>query len=83
MQYKIEATINGELKTRLIFPTRTKAQKYILANYNAFSNDERYYIRFVHYSNWGKYKKPYNKMTIDTMHVQTKNISICIELLPL
>ena len=82
MNYIVETRINGTLKNSNVFITRTKAQKYILANYNAFSNDERYYIRFVHYSNWGKYKKPYNEMTIDSMHIQTKNNSICIELLP-
>lgn len=83
MQYKVETRVNGILKSRQIFTSRTKAQKYILANYNAYANDERFYIRFVHYSNWGKYKKPYNNMTIDSMNVQTKNLNICIELSPL
>jgi hypothetical protein len=82
MSYKVDTTINGELNTRLVCSTRTKAQKYILSKYNAYSKDKRFYIRFTHYSNWGKYKKPYNEMTIDTIHVQTKNLSICIELLP-
>ena len=82
MSYKVDTIINGELNTRLVCSTRTKAQKYILSKYNAYSNDDRFYIRFVHYSNWGKYKKPYNEMTIDEMHVQTKNLNICIELTP-
>ena len=83
MQYKVDTTINGTLNTRLVCSTRTKAQKYILSKYNAYSNDERFYIRFVHYSNWGKYKIPYHEMTIDTMHVQTKHLNICIEVTPL
>ena len=78
--YKVETTINGTLKTRILFETRTKAQKYILANYNAFSNDNRFYIRFTHHSNWGVYKKCFNNMCIDIMNVQTKNLNICIEL---
>lgn len=82
MHYIVDTKINGKLNNRIVFKTRTNAQKHILSNYNAFSNDKRFYIRFVHYSNWGKYKKQYNDMTIDSMHVQTKNISICIELLP-
>lgn len=83
MQYKVDTIINGELKNRIVFKTRTNAQKHILANYNAFSNDERFYVRFVHYSNWGKYKRPYHEMTIDSMNVQTKNLNICIELSPI
>ena len=82
MQYKVETTINVTLNTRIVFKTRTKAQKYILSKYNAYSNDERFYIKFVHYSNWGKYKRPYNNMTIDAMHVQTNNLDICIVLTP-
>lgn len=82
MHYIVDTKINGELNTRLVCSSRTKAQKYILAKFNAYSKDDRFYVRFVHYSNWGKYKKPYNEMTIDSMHVQTKNLSICIELLP-
>lgn len=82
MNYIVKTRVNGILKSRQIFTSRTNAQKYILANYNAYSNDERFYIRFVHYSNWGKYKRPYNNMTIDSMNVQTKNLNICIELSP-
>lgn len=81
-QYKVDTIINGTLNTRLVCKTRTKAQKYILSKYNAYSKDERFYIRFTHYSNWGKYKKPYNDMCIDSMNVQTKNLNICIELKP-
>ena len=80
MLYKVDTTINGSLNTRLVFPSRTKAQKYILEKYNAYSKDDRFYIRFTHYSNWGKYKKPYNNMCIDSMNVQTKSLNICIEL---
>jgi hypothetical protein len=79
-QYKVDTIINGNLNTRLVCNTRTKAQKYILAKYNAYSKDDRFYIRFTHYSNWGKYKKPYNDMCIDSMNVQTKSLNICIEL---
>ena len=79
-QYKVDTIINGTLNTRLVFKTRTKAQKYILSKYNAYSKDDRFYIRFTHYSNWGKYKKPYNDMCIDSMNVQTKILNICIEL---
>ena len=80
-QYKVEIITNGELRIRQIFKSRTKAQKYILAKYKAYlSQKEIYYIRFVHYSNWGKYKKPYNDMCIDSMNVQTKSLNICIEL---
>lgn len=79
-QYKVDTIINGTLKNRLIFNTRTKAQKHILLMYNAFSKDDRFYIRFTHYSNWGKYKKPYNDMCIDSMNVQTKSLNICVEL---
>lgn len=82
MQYKIDTTINGTPNTRILFETRTKAQKYILAKYNAYNKDERFYIRFIHYSSWGKYKKPYNDMCIDLMRVETKCLNICIELLP-
>ena len=82
MQYKVDTIINGSLNTRLVYSTRTKAQKYILSKYNAYSKDKRFYIRFTHYSNWGKYKRPYNDMTIDSMNVQTKNLNICIELSP-
>ena len=80
MQYKVELKVNGELRIRQIFSSRTKAQKYILSKYNAYSKDEMFYIRFVHYSNWGKYKRPYHEMTIDSMNVQTKSLNICIEL---
>ena len=83
MQYKVDTIINGELNTRLVCSTRTKAQKYILAKYNAYSKDSRFYIRFTHYSNWGKYKRPYHEMTIDSMNVQTKHLNICIEVTPL
>lgn len=83
MSYKVDTIINGELNTRLVCSSRTKAQKYILSKYNAYSKDERFYIRFVHYSNWGKYKRPYHEMTIDSMNVQTKNLNICIEVTPL
>ena len=83
MSYKVDTIINGELNTRLVCSTRTKAQKYILSKYNTYSKDKRFYIRFVHYSNWGKYKRPYNEMTIDSMNVQTKNLNICIELSPI
>lgn len=79
-EYKVDTIINGTLNTRLVFNTRTKAQKYILSKYNAYSKDDRFYIRFTHYSNWGKYKKPYNDMCIDQMNVQTKSLNICIEL---
>ena len=79
-QYKIDTIINGTLNTRLVFSSRTKAQKYILSKYNAYSKDDRFYIRFTHYSNWGKYKKPYNDMCIDSMNIQTNCINICIEL---
>lgn len=79
-QYKVDTLVNGQLRTRHIFKCRTKAQKYILENYNAYSNDDRFYIRFTHYSNWGKYKKPYNNMCIDSMNVQTKEFNICVEL---
>ena len=85
MHYIVDTKINGELKNRIVFKTRTNAQKHILANYNAFSNDERFYVRFVHYYNWGKYKRLYNPMTIDLMHVETisetNSLNICIELL--
>jgi predicted rRNA methylase YqxC with S4 and FtsJ domains len=81
MNYIVKTRVDGILTRRQIFTSRTKAQKYILEKFNAYAKDDRFYIRFVHYSNWGKYKKPYNEMTIDTIHVQTKNISICIELL--
>lgn len=80
MKYKVDTIINGTLNTRLVCSCRTKAQKYILSKYNAYSKDDRFYIRFVHYSNWGKYKKPYNDMCIDTMNVQTKSLNICIKL---
>ena len=79
-KYKVDTIINGTLNTRLVFKTRTKAQKYILSKYNTYSKDDRFYIRFVHYSEWGKYKKPYNDMCIDSMNVKTKNLNICIEL---
>lgn len=79
-QYKVEIIANGELRIRQIFKSRTKAQKYILSKYNSYSKDDRFYIRFTHYSNWGKYKKPYNNMCIDSMNIQTKNYNICIEL---
>ena len=82
MSYKVDTIINGELNTRLVCSTRTKAQKYILSKYNAYSKDKRFYIRFTHYSNWGKYKRPYHDMTIDSMNVQTKSLNICIELTP-
>ena len=82
-QYKVDTIINGTLNTRLVCKTRIKAQKYILSKYNAYSKDDRFYIRFTHYSNWGKYKKPYNDMCIDSMNVQTKSLNICIELSPL
>lgn len=83
-QYKVEIVANSELRIRQIFKSRTKAQKYILAKYNAYrSQEEIYYIRFVHYSNWGKYKKPYNDMCIDSMNVQTKDLIIWVELSPL
>lgn len=83
MQYKVDTIINGTLNTRLVCSSRTKAQKYILSKYNAYSKDDRFYIRFTHYSNWGKYKKPYNDMCIDSMNVQTKSLNICVELSPL
>ena len=79
-KYKVDTIINGTLNTRLVFSSRTKAQKYILSKYNAYSKDDRFYIRFTHYSNWGKYKKPYNDMCIDSMNIQTNCINICIEL---
>ena len=82
MQYKVDTTINGTLNTRVLFKTRTKAQKHILSKFNAYAKDERFYIRFTHYSCWGKYRKPYNDMCIDLMHVETKSLNICIELLP-
>ena len=85
-RYKVELKVNGELRIRQIFSSRTKAQKYILSKYNAYSNDDRFYVRFVHYSNWGKYKKPYHDMTIDSMHIETisetNSLNICIELSP-
>lgn len=79
-KYKVDTIINGTLNTRIVCKTRTEAQKYILSKYNAYSKDERFYIRFTHYSNWGKYKRGYNDMCIDSMNVQTKNLNICIEL---
>ena len=79
-KYKVDTIINGTLNTRLVFSSRTKAQKYILSKYNAYSKDDRFYIRFTHYSNWGKYKKPYNDMCIDSMNIQTNCINIFIEL---
>ena len=79
-KYKVDTIINGTLNTRLVFKTRTKAQKYILSKYNTYSKDDRFYIRFTHYSNWGKYKKPYNDMCIDSMNIQTNWLNICIEL---
>ena len=81
-KYKVDTIINGTLNTRLIFNSRTKAQKYILEKYKAYSNDKRFYIRFTHYSNWGIYKKGFNDMCIDLMNVQTKDINICVELSP-
>ena len=79
-QYKVDTIIDNHLGIRQIFSSRTKAQKYILSKYNAYSKDKRFYIRFTHYQNWGKYKKPYNDMCIDSMNVQTKSLNICIEL---
>jgi hypothetical protein len=81
-KYKVEITANNYLCIRQIFNVRTKAQKYILEKYRAYSNDKRFYIRFTHYSNWGKYKKPCNDMCLDSMNVQTKDINICVELSP-
>ena len=86
-RYKVELKANGELRIRHIFSSRTKSQKYILEKYNLYSSQkEIYYIRFVHYSNWGKYKKPYHDMTIDSMHIETisetNSLNICIELSP-
>lgn len=80
MQYKVDVLVNGKLCIRHVFKNRTKAQKYILEKYDAYSKDKRFYIRFTHYSNWGKYKKPYNDMCINSMNIQTKNYNICIEL---
>ena len=80
MSYKVDTTINGTLNTRNLFKTRTKAQEYILSKFNAYAKDERFYIRFTHYSSWGKYKKPYNDICIDLMHDETKSLNICIEL---
>ena len=82
MQYKVDTIINGTLNTRLVFSSRIKAQKYILSKYNAYLNDDRFYIRFTHYSNWGRYKKGFNDMCIDSMNVQTKHLVICVELSP-
>ena len=80
-QYKVDTIINGTLTTRLVFSSRTKAQKYILSKYAAYSkDDDRFYIRFTHYSNWGKYKKPYNDMCIDSMNVQTKCSNKCLNI---
>ena len=79
-QYKVDTIINGNLNSRLLFSSRTKAQKYILEKYNLYSKDNRFYIRFTHYSNWGKYKKGFNDMCIDSMNVQTKDLNICVEL---
>lgn len=81
-EYKVEITGNNSLCIRQIFNSRTKAQKYILEKYKAYSNDKRFYIRFTHYSNWGVYKKGFNDMCIDLMNVQTKDINICVELSP-
>lgn len=81
--YKVDTIINGTLNTRLVFNSRTKAQKYILSKYNAYSKDKRFYIRFTHYSNWGRYKKGFNDMTINQMNVQTKDLNICVELSPI
>lgn len=80
MLYKVDILVNEELRIRQVFKNRTRAQKYILEKYNSYSKDDRFYIRFTHYSNWGKYKKPYNNMCIDSMNIQTKNYNICIEL---
>jgi hypothetical protein len=78
--YKVDKIINGKLSDRLVFDTRTRAQKHILALYDAFSNDNRFYIRYTHYSSWGVYKKGFNNMCIDIMNIQTKDLNICIEL---
>lgn len=80
MNYKVDTTANGKLCVRQIFSSRTKAQKYILEKYNTYSTDKRFYIRFTHYQNWGKYKKGFNDMCIDSMNVQTKDLNICVEL---
>lgn len=79
-KYKVEIIANNHLCIRQIFNSRTKAQKYILEKYRVYSNDKRFYIRFVRYSNWGKYKKTYNDMCIVLINVQTKDINICVEL---
>jgi hypothetical protein len=78
--YKVDTIINGNLSNRLVFDTRTRAQKHILANYNAFSNDNRFHIHFTHFSKWGVYKKSFNNMCIDKFIVTTKDLNICIEL---
>lgn len=81
--YKVDTIINGTLKIRLVFNSRTKAQKYILDKYKLYSSKkEIYYVRFVHYSNWGRYKKGFNDMCINQMNVQTKDLNICVELSP-
>lgn len=80
MKYNVDILVNGILRIRHLFKGRTRAQKYILEMYNAYSKDERFYIKATHYSNWGKFKKLCSKMCIDSMNIQTKNYDICIEL---
>lgn len=73
-------TVNSKLCSKIFFSSRTKAQNYILKNYNQCNENDNFYVRFVHYKNWGKYKTPYHEKTIDSFTAETKEDVLHVEL---
>ena len=73
-------TVNLKLCSKIFFSTRTKAQNYILKKYKEYNENDNYYIRFVNYKNWGKYKKIENEKCIESFTAETKNDVLYVEL---
>jgi hypothetical protein len=77
--YEVETIVNGCIVCLLIFKTRTSAQQYI-NNKLKKCEKENYYIRFSHYTNWGKFKTPYHEMTLDSFTAEDKRNIMCVRL---
>lgn len=77
--YEVVTIINESIVCLMNFETRTSAQQYI-NNKLKKCEKENYYIRFSHYTNWGKYKTPYNEMTLDSFTAEVKRTIMCVRL---
>ena len=70
--YEVKTRINGEITCLLVFNTRTAAQKYIKEKLEKIQK-ENVYVRYAHYTRWGRYKTPYHEMTLDSFTAEFKD----------